>query len=152
MLVSSPNDRGLSGDAEQHAFENLPPVPATVTERLQSLVIERMLPAARAADVDAFGDAIFEYGRLAGECFAPIQGGPYASPEVADCVAALRQLGAHGVGQSSWGHTVFAIVGDEDAAIDIVIRMRAYSRWASRCIDFVAPDNRGATVSAHSQS
>jgi len=60
-------------------------------------------------DLEAFGEACFEFNRRAGLLFKASQGGEYRSPEAADLVARLRHFGVRGVGQSSWGPTIFAI-------------------------------------------
>ncbi len=53
---------GLWGEAENRAFQQLPAVPASVTEQLISEVQDSMLPAARANDCEAFGESIYRYG------------------------------------------------------------------------------------------
>lgn len=111
---------GLSGEAEARAFQQLPPVPAQVTERLLRRIEDEMLPAARHGDLDRFGEAVYQYGREAGVCFAPLQGGPFANRELAAWIEALRRRGVHGVGQSSWGPTLFALTPSAEAAEELV--------------------------------
>ena len=53
---------------------------------------------------------MYELNARAGDAFAAAQGGRYAAPAVTALVARLRGLGVKGVGQSSWGPTVFAVV------------------------------------------
>ena len=154
VLVTPPRGRGLSGTAERRAFNSLPPVPAVVTQQLELLAEQRILPAATAADVDAFGEAIHEYGRIAGDCFAAVQGGPYASPETAACVDALRSMGVRGVGQSSWGPTVFAITPSMAAAANVAKSLSESESWSKYAIDIASADNTGAqlkTVASESQ-
>jgi beta-ribofuranosylaminobenzene 5'-phosphate synthase len=146
VLAAPPRRRGLSGLSEHAAFDRLPPVPADVTRRLEAFAEEAILPAARAADIDAFGEAVYQYGRLSGECFASVQGGPYASADIAECVAAIRSCGVRGVGQSSWGPTVFAITADDSAANDLARTLRQDLRWRDYEIAITAPDNRGAVI------
>ena len=146
VLITPPGDAGLSGEPERSAFEQLPPVPETAAVRLTILAVQHILPAARGGRLDAFGQAIYEYGRLAGESFAAVQGGPYASPEVEQCVQEIRRLGVGGVGQSSWGPTVFAIVGDQDGAEWIAAEMRKRPEWAQCEIHIAGPDNHGARL------
>jgi predicted sugar kinase len=57
---------------------------------------------------------VYELNARVGDAFAPAQGGRYASAAVADCVTRLRAAGVRGVGQSSWGPTVFAVVHRDD--------------------------------------
>jgi predicted sugar kinase len=75
-----------------------------------------MLPALAERDLDSFGEALYDYNRRCGAFFAPWQGGLFAHPRVAEVIAALRSARIKGVGQSSWGPTVFAIVLAEQAA------------------------------------
>jgi beta-RFAP synthase len=146
VLVAPRERRGLSGSAERNAFDCVPPVPAEVTQRLESLAERQILPAATAGALDEFSEAVYEYGRLSGECFANVQGGPFASADIADCVAAIRALGVRGVGQSSWGPTVFAITASGAAADELISRLHADRRWSACEIETAAPDNRGAVV------
>lgn len=113
-------DEGLSGSAELQAFRKLPEVPVAVTERLMTLAEEAILPAARNQDLAAFGEAVYEYGVTAGGCFAEAQGGSFATPQLATWVDAIRALGVAGVGQSSWGPTLFAFHENEARAEQFV--------------------------------
>jgi beta-RFAP synthase len=146
VLIAPKRRRGLSGRAERAAFGQLPPVPDKVVCRLASLAEEHILPAARDARLDDFGEAVYEYGRLSGESFAAVQGGPYASDEIAACVEAVRACGVAGAGQTSWGPTVFAATTDDGGAAALVERMQSDRRWADHEFRSVGPDNRGATV------
>ena len=118
-------DEGLSGTAEQQAFGKLPTVPTTVTERLMELAEQAVLPAARSGDLAAFGEAIYEYGLTAGHCFDEAQGGPFATRQLEAWVRAIRDFGIRGVGQSSWGPTLFAFHANEEEAL-------AFSQWCRR--------------------
>lgn len=116
VLVRPRRTQGLFGTLEKRAFRELPAVPLETTARLRRLLEEQMLPAAQGGELERFGAAVHAYGREAGLCFAPIQGGPFATPELEAWVEAIRGQGVSGVGQSSWGPTLFALVaGDSDA-------------------------------------
>jgi beta-ribofuranosylaminobenzene 5'-phosphate synthase len=106
---------GTHGIEERTALAGLHGSERT-SEVLCQLVLLGMLPALAENDVDAFGEALFEFNVRAGEPFAAIQGGTYSAPAVAELVAFLRGLRVRGVGQSSWGPTVFAVPGDEQQA------------------------------------
>jgi beta-ribofuranosylaminobenzene 5'-phosphate synthase len=116
VLVQPAAGSGLSGAAEQQAFDNLPPVPLPVTRQLADEIRMVTLPAAARGDFDQFSESVYRYGRLAGQCFAAIQGGPYNGPCLERLVESIRALGIRGVGQSSWGPTLFALLPDETAA------------------------------------
>lgn len=108
---------GLSGLDEQAAFTGLAarPLDGPLTDRLCRLVLLDLLPALADQDLDAFGESLFAFNRGVGEMFAPWQGGIYTHPRTAHLIDRLRGLGVRGVGQSSWGPAVFAIVAETEA-------------------------------------
>lgn len=119
VLFLPPAPADWHGKRERAAFAT---AGAGDADALRRLATSAILPAAEAGDIDAFADAVHEFNRRAGEPFAEAQGGPYASPAVADLIAEVRKAGVRGVGQSSWGPTVFAVVGDSDTAMSLVLR------------------------------
>jgi beta-ribofuranosylaminobenzene 5'-phosphate synthase len=114
VLFAPPGRTVWHGGRERDAFAQLGPN-LTQTNELCRIVLMGLLPALASADLDAFGEAVYEFNVRSGDLFAPVQGGCFASPEVAACVARLRLEGVRGVGQSSWGPTVFAITRRKDA-------------------------------------
>jgi beta-RFAP synthase len=130
LLVRPVGVTGTHGVAERAAMAGLRGSSST-TDALCRLVLLGMLPAIAEADVDSFGDALFEFNVRAGEPFAAVQGGTYSSNAVAEIVAFLRGEQLRGVGQSSWGPTVFAVVGGEDRALELMRRVR--QRFGEAC-------------------
>jgi beta-ribofuranosylaminobenzene 5'-phosphate synthase len=119
LLVRPPAEPGLHGDSEKQAFDTLPAAPGDAgrVDVLCRLVLLGMLPALVTGDREGFGEALYEFNRKVGEAFAPAQGGAYAGPRVAALVDWLRGQGVRGVGQTSWGPTVFALIGPEDDSL-----------------------------------
>jgi beta-ribofuranosylaminobenzene 5'-phosphate synthase len=74
-------------------------------------------------DFGQFTASIEDYMRLAGELFAPVQGGLYNGHAVAAAVAAARAAGLVAVGQSSWGPSVFGFAEDADEAARMTARL-----------------------------
>ena len=132
---------GLSGPSEARAFESLPPMDAAQVGRICRLTLMQVAPAALAGDIRTFGGAITEIQTVVGEYFAPYQGGRFATET--GCLATELALarGAHGVGQSSWGPTVFALVRGEPAARDLRSAFGARLEW----VDVSPARNRGAS-------
>lgn len=147
VLISQPDRPGLSGDTESDAFAQLPPVPAEVTQELWRLTKEEMLPAVRRQDVAAFGEAVYHFGRFAGECFSRAQGGPFATEEIGRRVDAIRDHGISGVGQSSWGPTIFAVTANDAEAEALSGWLREKLRIPNDQILIACPNNAGATIS-----
>lgn len=127
------------GRHEHEAFSRLPR--NNPTEALCRIVITGLLPALAAGDLDAFGEAVYEFNIRASEGFMIEQGGNYAVPEMAKLAHQLRHEGVKGVGQSSWGPTLFAIVRDEIQAGEII---RSIPSDLSICLTRSA--QRGALV------
>jgi beta-RFAP synthase len=125
VLVLAPG-LGLHGRAESQAFEQLARMSpnSQATDRLCRLVLLGLLPPVVERDSRAFGEALFEFNVRVGEMFAPVQGGIYAHPAVAEVVSFVRGLGIAGVGQSSWGPAVYAVAPDADVAADVAARLR----------------------------
>jgi beta-ribofuranosylaminobenzene 5'-phosphate synthase len=146
LLIDPGDESGLSGAQELSAFEQLPPVAAEVTEELQHIAEQQVLLAAQRRDFNVFSEAIYAYGRTAGECFAPVQGGPYASDAIAHCIAAIRAFGIHGAGQSSWGPTVFAITKDERHAERLRAQLAEHQATREFAVQITAPANHGAAM------
>ncbi len=123
VVVFSPASSGpWHGNRERQAFATAHS--ASPTDALCRIALLDLVPAAISEDLDGFGDAVHEFNRLAGEPFASSQGGTYASPETAELIAAIRGTHVRGVGQSSWGPAVFAIVGCQAEAESVLQRFR----------------------------
>lgn len=126
LLVIPAATAGLHGDAEIQAFERLKHArrDESRTDRLCRLVLLGMLPALAEHDLLAFGEALYEFNRLVGECFAPVQGGIYSSQAVEAVVGLLRAQGVAGVAQSSWGPAVAAVTDDAERAAALAGKLR----------------------------
>jgi predicted sugar kinase len=116
VLVCDRSYVGESGDKEVEMFHECAKQPNPFREPMLRAVSEELLPAMEAQDWSAASRAIGRYGAMAGEVFRPLQGGIYRSERIASAIASLQRLGFDGVGQSSWGPTVFAIAKDDDQA------------------------------------
>src|SRR5690606_10009433 len=131
-------ETGLSGPIEREAFARLPPMPPGTTARLRRIAFERLAPAVTAADFDATSDALHEFNRIVGEYFAPAQGGTYAHPRMRRLVAELRRAGITGVGQSSWGPTIFALLPDANAAEGLRENLVSTRQWSDCTLQVAA--------------
>jgi beta-ribofuranosylaminobenzene 5'-phosphate synthase len=149
LVLPTMEDRaaGLHGVSEVEAFARLAARSAAFnrTDALCRLVLLGLLPALVERDVEAFGEALHDFNAQVGEVFAPVQGGVYASPRIAELVAFVRREGVRGVGQSSWGPTVFAVVADDDRAAHLAGRLR--DRFSLGDAVLVTPaSNHGASI------
>jgi predicted sugar kinase len=146
VLIAPPDATGRSGSDEERSMAELPPVPAADTAEMNELIDSQLVPAVQTADFAGFSRALYRYGCLAGKCFAPAQGGVFASTATAELIAWLRAQGIEGVGQSSWGPTVFALCENSHTVCEIESVLRshpAYGRYSVLCAE---PANSSATV------
>lgn len=146
LLVRPDAPPGVSGDREQAIFNGIDPVPPGITDRLQNILQESLIPAAKSGDFEQFSQAIQAYGDFAGSCFAKWQYGTFANPQVAALVQFIRSVGTIGVGQSSWGPTVFALTRDEASAVELRQRISAAFPGQELRFDVSAADNEGARI------
>ena len=128
---------GISGAGEAEAFAKLPAPPERDVERVAHIVLMSLLPALADADLPGFGRALTEVQEITGQWFTSVQGGTFAPGGSADLVRRLREWGASGVGQSSWGPAVYGIVEGHEAAGRLADRVVEY--MGSSAIVFASP-------------
>ncbi len=116
LLVTDSDCIGLSGREESRAFGDLPPAPAAEAGEICRAVLMQLLPGLMEHDFTGVSAALRLVQDRVGDYFAPSQGGRYTSERVAAALAALDGRGVHGIGQSSWGPTGFALLPSQAAA------------------------------------
>lgn len=125
VVVVPEGPPGMSGTDEAEAFARLPKPSEQDVHHVSHLVLMTLLPALADGDLEQFGRALTEVQEITGRWFAFAQGGTFASGPSRALVRQLAEWGAKGVGQSSWGPTVYGIVEGADAASRLVDRVRA---------------------------
>ena len=146
VLLVMPNDRrGLSGDAERTAFTKLTPMSASLTEKLCRIVLMELLPAVASEDFETSAAALHEFGQLNGSHFTPVQGGVFADPQMSELAQCLADQGCVGLGQSSWGPTLWILCRDESAAISCRDEIALHPSGKACTIHLTAAQNDGAT-------
>jgi beta-RFAP synthase len=146
VLVLPPWGKGLHGQRELEAFAQLGSRLKGTTDARCRLVLLGMLPALIECDLAGFGEALYEFNERVGQVFAPVQGGNYGSPRTEELVRYVRRQGVKGVGQSSWGPAVFAVVADAEQADDLARRLRQRFALEADEVLCVRASNHGATV------
>ena len=149
FVVAIPNvGRGLAGDMEGRAFRRVSARHTGGTGALSRTVLMQMLPALLERDAVAFGHSLTSIQRIVGGWFRPIQGGTFASELGARVARAMARAGALGVGQSSWGPTVYALATDERLATKLEhAARRAMSESGDGTVFRARANNRGAHIS-----
>jgi len=144
VLVRPQGLMGLAGTQEIEAFAGLASTPQSVTEELIAMTRDGLVPAAATADFPTFAQTLYQYGRLSGEFFATRQGGPYNGPVLTALVEQLRARGHIGVGQSSWGPTIFVVLPSHAAATSLANDLT--TEGTPLDITVTSPCNSGARI------
>ncbi len=146
VLIRPHQLEGLCGEREQAAFDTVITIPRDTTAELCRLVLLGLAPAVIEHDIDAFGEALFTMQQLVGQCFAASQGGIYADPLLEKIVTHLRDGGVAGVGQSSWGPSLYAVVADQTQAEQVADDLRETFGFTGQEILITEADNDGGAA------
>jgi beta-ribofuranosylaminobenzene 5'-phosphate synthase len=147
FIVAVPNlKEGLSNSEENDAFQKLRKMPTEDAGQICRLIMLKLLPALAEHDIECFGDALTKIQVLTGNHFAQAQGGTYSSSTAAECIKFMKKIGAYGVGQSSWGPTIYAVVKHEQAK-QTLNQVKSHLRRGVGGEAFIAKaNNRGANI------
>ena len=107
---------GSSGSDEKRAFAELPAVKNKTKIELARLASDLIIPSVTQAAFDSFCDGLFEFNRISGGIFEEAQGGAYNGKQIEMLVSELVSSGFKGVGQSSWGPTLFSFCESKESA------------------------------------
>lgn len=142
VLLLPRDSAGLSGAAEADAFGSLPGMPDSVTNRLCRIIVMQLVPAFREVRFEEAALALSEYGKLAGEYFARIQGGLFTHPKMGALAEKLGEAGIRGLAQTSWGPGCAVLCRNQKMAAEVA--SLASGKWLETRI--VSGLNRGAAV------
>ncbi len=137
---------GLSNEAEKSAFNKLPPMPAEEVGKVCRLIMMKLIPSLAEHNIGYFGEALTDIQNVVGDYFAQVQGGRYSNPATADTIKFMQQIGAYGVGQSSWGPACYGLFGSNEAG-KAKLKVHTFLRSNAGGKVFVAKgNNKGAYV------
>jgi beta-ribofuranosylaminobenzene 5'-phosphate synthase len=147
FVVAVPSaNKGLTNDEEKTAFKQLPAMPSETVGRVCRLIMMKLLPALVEHDICNFGEALTNIQIIIGDYFAQVQGGRYSSPAVSEGIEFMQELGAYGVGQSSWGPACYALFPKEEAK-EAKLKVQSFLRNSAGGQVFTAKaNNRGAYI------
>ena len=145
VLLVMPNDRrGLSGDAERAAFTKLTPMSASLTDKLCRIVLMELLPAVASKDFETSAAALHEFGQLNGSHFTPVQGGVFADLQMSELAQCLADQGCVGLGQSSWGPTLWILCRNDADAVRCREQIALHPSGKACTIRLTTAQNDGA--------
>lgn len=116
---------GMHGEKEYSYFRTHQSNKPGLAEELRRLVEQEIRPGLTDACFEKFAAGLGRFNALSGEHYREWQGGVYCNDSVAAVVEFVRTLGISGVGQSSWGPTVFAFFECEEEMLEQLPRISA---------------------------
>ena len=146
VLVIASGHRGLSGRQEAECFTKLAPVAKQTVAQLEALLEETLVPAGRRGDWPAFSRALHEFGLIASQPFQETQGGAFSTTLAAQAAEYLLGAGVEGVGQSSWGPTLYALLPGQQEAETAAKELRERFGLGREEVVVARPRSRGASV------
>jgi beta-ribofuranosylaminobenzene 5'-phosphate synthase len=149
VLIRPRSLKGVAGAQERELFQVAPAEANDNADSMIALAREILIPAAFEADFDRFSSALFEYGWRAGEAFAFAQGDVFSHAQTRLRVEDLQRRGVTGVGQSSWGPTIFGLLKTEHRAITLADQLKSDELYQDCEIWISAVQNEGAKISVN---
>ncbi|MBK5190331.1 MAG: hypothetical protein JJE19_02390 [Methanosarcinales archaeon] len=161
FLIVIPESRSFDETQELEVFEKLPTPQEKLVYEACYRILLGMAPAVVEKNIRAFGVNLTKLQEVVGAMFSEAQGGVF-QPHSAPLIEKLREMGAIGVGQSSWGPAVYALFDPERReTIERVLKeeilygdsikesggtMYGVSEWGE--VYFTQADNKGAVINA----
>lgn len=140
VIVCSQDLEGYDEKEERPIMENLE-VDSKFPAKISHHIVMGLLPALKTGDIQEFGSHLTKIQKLVGRSFSQHQGGIF-HPAVSGVIKKLKKL-TYGVGQSSWGPTVYGLT-TKDKAAKVKNKMSAKLDQEKYRIRVAQPDNRGA--------
>lgn len=117
VILAIPNkEEKMFGSKEEKVFKAMLPMEEHISGKISRLLLLKLLPALIEKDLEHFGQAVTEIQEYLGDYFTPAQGGRFATAQGAAVAEFMLAQGAAGVGQSSWGPTVYGFTDEKNLA------------------------------------
>lgn len=148
VLVRLALPLGLHGTPEREAFADRLTITLDDSQRLRRLLMVELMPAVKTRDYRTFANAVYRFNRMVGSSFAQVQGGDYAHPLLVEIVDYCRGERIAGLGQSSWGPTLFFIGDALNRGQDWARRVGEEFGLPDEAFTITRAANRGALITA----
>ena len=148
FVVAIPNvKKGLAKEEETDTFRRLSPMLVEDVGKICHLIMLKLLPSLLEHDIRNFGESLTQIQNVVGDYFAEVQGKRYSSSTAAESINFMKDCGAYGVGQSSWGPAVYGLVKGAEDANEIRLKLESFLHKKVGAKVFVAKaNNRGAYI------
>ncbi len=117
VVLTVPQQRAeLSGAMEAEVMAELGSLPNPHRKQMLELAQRATCLAANENQFAEFTDCLDQYMQFGAQLFSRYQGGIYNGADVTEAVQRAQAVGLRGVGQSSWGPTVFGFAKSQASA------------------------------------
>jgi len=111
VIIAIPQaDHSVTGAKEVDLFQNYCPVPIRDVEQLSHLILMNLLPFLLEKDIKSFGSVI---NRIQNLGFKKVEV-ELQPQKIKSLMENMRELGAYGVGMSSFGPTIYGLVDEKN--------------------------------------
>lgn len=143
FLLIPKTDYYIEGEIEQQLFKKYTPIPESETEKICKWILKGIIPAIIEKNFESFCYSIERIMKLG---FRSREINYYGSC-ILDRIKMMTEIGAKGVGMSSFGPTVFGFFESEEIQKDILNTVNNF--YPSDIICFTTPRNEGAKIQDH---
>jgi beta-ribofuranosylaminobenzene 5'-phosphate synthase len=159
FLIIIPRKRGLDETQEIEAFEKIQPPGADLVNEACFRLLLGMVPAVVEKNIREFGESLSRLQEIVGTFFSQAQDGMFR-PGSTPIIQKLKEMGAAGFGQSSWGPAIYGLFEEKKSgSVENLLRNEILyadtveesagnlcgdSEWGR--LYFTRSDNRGAIV------
>jgi len=149
FTIFTPKTRkGLDEVSERKVMDIPISLPKDIQYELYKLVFLYIIPSILRDDIETFSKALTKLQLIVGGYFSKYQGSTFCCEEAELIVNTMLRYGVKGVGQSSWGPTIYGIVEGWSKAKEITMRVLREVRSIGIEADYmiVKACNRGAKL------
>jgi beta-ribofuranosylaminobenzene 5'-phosphate synthase len=140
--------KGFDEVSERKAMDTPTQLPRDIQYELYKLVFLHMIPSILRRDIEVFGKALTKLQFTVGEYFSKYQGGVFCCEEAELIINTMLKYNVKGVGQSSWGPSVYGLVEEQGKAIKVATRVLKEVKSKGIEVDYmvVKASNSGAKI------
>ena len=128
LLITIKGQDGLHGVGERKAFQQLPQFSKSCAGALSRTVLMKLMPAVVEQDFASFTQAVYKLQATMKDYFSSVQEQKISRFNSTKLLEYLDKQGIKGIGQTSWGPTIFAITKNQAQAEALKARLEDYLR------------------------
>lgn len=147
VIAIPKTERGPIEEREAKYFEDLGNR-ENISKEICYILMLKLIPALKKGNISEFGEALLKIDENVGRAFSSEQEGLFKDRAVFKTRNFMHESGAYGVGQSSWGPTVYGLTENRNQAVKLKNTVKNYLENVNLLgnVKIVEPDNRGAEI------